>query len=81
LGYSAADDWTWAAERPLRSGITGFHLVCESESAPGKLSVTVRNLLRVYHYHLNRDFCRRRYGPAMCSTKKSLHGDALPILT
>ncbi|VDD74674.1 unnamed protein product [Mesocestoides corti] len=44
-----------AAEQLLRSGITGSYLVRESESAPGQLSVTVRNLGRVYHYRISRD--------------------------
>ncbi|VUZ43643.1 unnamed protein product [Hymenolepis diminuta] len=46
-----------AAEQLLRSGITGSYLVRESESAPGQLSVTVRNLGRVYHYRISRDTC------------------------
>ncbi|EUB61222.1 Tyrosine-protein kinase Abl [Echinococcus granulosus] len=46
-----------AAEQLLRSGITGSYLVRESESAPGQLSVTVRNLGRVYHYRISRDSC------------------------
>ena len=46
-----------AAEQLLRSGITGSYLVRESESAPGQLSVTVRNLGRVYHYRISRDAC------------------------
>ncbi len=46
-----------AGEQLLRSGITGSYLVRESESSPGQLSVTVRNLGRVYHYRISRDSC------------------------
>lgn len=62
-----------AAEQLLRSGITGSYLVRESESSPGQLSVTVRNLGRVYHYRISRDTCGWVSRCLLCHIIRYLH--------